>query len=53
MVPSDKLLPPLIIGDEEVEMIVPAFDEVLTDAEHFPGRVWSLSGQLVKETARG
>ncbi len=43
-----KLLPPLIIGDEEVEMIVSAFDAVLAEAERIRGRVWSLSGQLIK-----
>ncbi|MEA3440879.1 MAG: aspartate aminotransferase family protein [Chloroflexota bacterium] len=44
-----KLLPPLIIGDEEIEMIVSAFDDVLTEAESVRGRVWSQSGQLIKQ----
>jgi ornithine--oxo-acid transaminase len=44
-----KLLPPLIIGDEEVKQIVSAFDEVLGEATHVNGRVWSLSGQLIKQ----
>ena len=44
-----KLLPPLIIGDEEVEMIVSAFDDVLTEAGNLRGRVWSQSGQLIKQ----
>ncbi len=44
-----KLLPPLIIGDEEVEQIVSAFDEVLAEAAHVRGRVWGLSGQLIKQ----
>ncbi len=43
-----KLLPPLIIGDEEVEMIVSAFDAVLAEAARVRGRVWGLSGQLIK-----
>jgi len=43
-----KLLPPLIIGDEEVEVIVSAFDQVMTEAEHLRGQVWSQSGQLIK-----
>jgi ornithine--oxo-acid transaminase len=43
-----KLLPPLIIGDEEVEMIVSAFDEVMAEAARVRGRVWGLSGQLIK-----
>jgi acetylornithine/succinyldiaminopimelate/putrescine aminotransferase len=44
-----KLLPPLIIGDEEVEKISTAFDEVMTEAESIRGRVWSQSGQLIKQ----
>jgi len=44
-----KLLPPLIIGDEEVEMIVSAFDDVLAESESVRGRVWSQSGQLIKQ----
>jgi acetylornithine/succinyldiaminopimelate/putrescine aminotransferase len=43
-----KLLPPLIIGDEEVEAIVAAFDAVLAEAARVRGRVWGLSAQLVK-----
>jgi acetylornithine/succinyldiaminopimelate/putrescine aminotransferase len=43
-----KLLPPLIIGDEEVEGIVSAFDAVMAEAAHVRGRVWGSSGQLVK-----
>ena len=43
-----KLLPPLIIGDEEVECIVSAFDAVLTEAANVRGPVWGLSADLVK-----
>jgi len=43
-----KLLPPLIIGDEEVEMIVSAFDAVMAEAQKVRGRVWAQSAQLVK-----
>jgi ornithine--oxo-acid transaminase len=43
-----KLLPPLIIGDEEVAAIVAAFDAVLAEAAHVRGRVWAMSAQLVK-----
>ncbi len=43
-----KLLPPLVIGDEEVEMIVSAFDHVMAEARRVRGRVWGLSGQLIK-----
>ncbi len=43
-----KLLPPLIIGEEEVEAIIAAFDAVMAEAAHVRGRVWGMSGQLVK-----
>jgi len=43
-----KLLPPLIIGDEEVEMIVSAFDAVMAEAQKVRGRVWGQSAQLIK-----
>ena len=48
-----KLLPPLIIGDEEVERIISAFDAVLAEAAHVRGRVWSQSGQLIKHAVAG
>jgi ornithine--oxo-acid transaminase len=43
-----KLLPPLIIGDEEVEMIVSAFDAVMAEALDIRGAVWAQSVQLTK-----
>ncbi|SPF48575.1 Ornithine/acetylornithine aminotransferase [Candidatus Sulfotelmatobacter kueseliae] len=43
-----KLLPSLIIGDEEVEMIVAAFEAVMAEAEKVGGRVWAQSVQLVE-----
>lgn len=43
-----KLLPPLIIGDPEVEAIISALDTVMAEAQRVRGRVWGLSGQLIK-----
>jgi ornithine--oxo-acid transaminase len=43
-----KLLPPLIIGDEEVELIVSAFDEVMNTTRDIRGRVWASSVELIK-----
>jgi ornithine--oxo-acid transaminase len=43
-----KLLPPLIIGEKEVEAVVGAFDAVMEEATHIRGRVWGQSAQLVK-----
>lgn len=43
-----KLLPPLIIGEDEIEMIISAFDQVLNEAGKLRGQVWAQSGQLIK-----
>ena len=48
----NKLLPPLIIGEAEVKMIVDALDDVMTATQEFPGCVWGLSTELVKESLR-
>jgi len=44
---------PLIIGEEEVEMIVSAFDAVMGEAMDVRGRVWAQSVQLIKHTLEG
>ncbi len=44
-----KLLPPLIIGDEEVNMIIEAFDAILDETKNLKGRVWATSGELIKQ----
>ena len=44
-----KLLPPLIIGEEEVDAIVAAFDAVMTEAASVRGSVWRQSGRLIKQ----
>lgn len=43
-----KLLPPLIIGDEEVETIVSAFDAVLEETRNLKGKVWATMAELIK-----
>jgi ornithine--oxo-acid transaminase len=43
-----KLLPPLTIGNEEVEMIVKAFDVVMEETKNLSGRVWGTSTELIK-----
>lgn len=43
-----KLLPPLIIGDDEVARILSAFDQVMTEAAHVSGRVWAQSKDLIR-----
>jgi ornithine--oxo-acid transaminase len=47
-----KLLPPLIISDEDCDWIIRAFDAVTAAAHHVPGAVWSLGKTLVDSTMR-
>jgi acetylornithine/succinyldiaminopimelate/putrescine aminotransferase len=43
-----KILPPLIIGEKEVDMFVTALDDVLTDCRRFPGPMWEIGNNFVK-----
>jgi len=43
-----KILPPLIIGEREVDMFVNALDDVLTECRKFPGPMWELGNNFVK-----
>ena len=46
-----KLIPPLIINDEDCDWIVRAFDDVIADS-HRAGAVWSLGKTLVQHAMR-
>jgi acetylornithine/succinyldiaminopimelate/putrescine aminotransferase len=43
-----KILPPLIIGEREVEMFVNALDDVLTECRKFPGPMWEIGQNFVR-----
>src|SRR6201984_2612191 len=43
-----KILPPLIIGEPEIDMFVNALDDVLSDCRKFPGPMWELGNNFVK-----
>src|SRR5258705_3277524 len=43
-----KILPPLIIGEKEVDMFVNALDDVLTECRKFPGPMWELGNNFVQ-----
>src|SRR5437660_2433783 len=43
-----KILPPLIIGEKEINMFVNALDDVLTECRKFPGPMWELGNNFVK-----
>ena len=43
-----KLAPPLIIGREEIDYFIAAYEKVLTDLHRFPGPLWDLAKTLLK-----
>jgi ornithine--oxo-acid transaminase len=47
-----KLLPPLIITDEDCDWIERAFEAVIADAHRVPGAVWSLGKTLIENATR-
>ncbi|MFJ4682110.1 aspartate aminotransferase family protein [Streptomyces sp. NPDC088789] len=44
-----KLIPPLIVGEKEVDRFVAAFTEVMDDAHHGGGLIWEFGRTLVKQ----
>ncbi len=47
-----KLLPPLIITDEDCAWIERAFEAVIAEAHRVPGAIWSLGKTLIENAAR-
>ena len=47
-----KLLPPLIISDEDCDWIERAFDAAIADAHRVPGAVWSLGKTLAEHAMK-
>jgi acetylornithine/succinyldiaminopimelate/putrescine aminotransferase len=47
-----KILPPLVIGEKEVTHFVEALDTVLTECRKFPGPLWELGANLVKNATK-
>ena len=47
-----KILPPLIIGEREVEMFVNALDQALTECRKFPGPMWEIGNNFVRHALR-
>ena len=43
-----KILPPLIIGEKEIDLFVTALDNVLTECRKFPGPMWELGNNFVR-----
>ena len=47
-----KLLPALVISDDDCEWILKAFDTVIANSHRVPGAVWSLGKTLIGHTMR-
>ena len=47
-----KLIPPLIISDEDCDWIERSFEAVIADAHRVPGAIWSLGKSLIENAAR-
>jgi ornithine--oxo-acid transaminase len=45
-----KLAPPLVIGEEEVDYFINAYEKVMTDLHRFPGPLWDLGTTLLKNS---
>jgi acetylornithine/succinyldiaminopimelate/putrescine aminotransferase len=43
-----KILPPLMIGEHEVNLFVTALDDVLTECRKFPGPMWEIGQNFVR-----
>jgi|Deesub1362B_J571_1020462.scaffolds.fasta_scaffold11816_2 acetylornithine/succinyldiaminopimelate/putrescine aminotransferase len=43
-----KFLPPLVVGEEEIDYALEALDHVLSEAHRFPGGIWGLAKDLVR-----
>ena len=43
-----KILPPLIVGEKEIDRFIVALDEVIQDLGKFPGPVWEMGQNFVK-----
>ncbi len=48
-----KLLPPLVITEEDVRQTVAAFDQVISDCHKFPGTAWEVGMTLAKRALAG
>ncbi|MGI9334184.1 MAG: aspartate aminotransferase family protein [Gammaproteobacteria bacterium] len=47
-----KLLPPLVIGDEDVQWFLGAFDRVMHNLHRFPGPVWEALSKIGKNAIK-
>lgn len=48
-----KIIPPLIIGEREIGRFVEGLDDVLEDCRRFPGPIWDLGANFLRDSLRG
>jgi len=48
-----KILPPLMVGQKEIDRFVTALDDVLSDLRKFPGPIWEMGTNFVKAMKAG
>lgn len=47
-----KILPPLMIGEKEIDQFVEALDSVLQACRSFPGPVWDLGASIIRQSVK-
>jgi ornithine--oxo-acid transaminase len=47
-----KLIPPLVLNDDDVRWFLDAFEQVMVDVHQFPGPVWGVLRQLGKHAMK-
>jgi len=47
-----KILPPLIIGQPEIDRFVTALDALLTECRSFPGPIWDLGSNFIRHSLK-
>jgi ornithine--oxo-acid transaminase len=48
-----KILPPLVVGEEEVDRFAEAFEDVVADCHRYPGTLWDFGRTLARQAIRG
>ena len=45
-----KLLPPLVLKEEDIDYFVDSFDKVVAECHRFPGGAWEVGKELAKKS---
>jgi len=47
-----KLIPPLVVQEEDVSRFLSAFEQVLERAHQFPGPIWEIASRLARHALK-